>query len=138
MKRIGVIFLSAFILNLIWENLHVFLYLNYKGGEITEFILARASLFDAFLITVILLPFIYFSSLRNKVWLVFTIGVIVAVFNEWYGLNTARWAYNELMPIIPIIKTGLTPTLQLGLLGYASYKIQEYIYSHHPAPQKQF
>ncbi|PIQ66456.1 MAG: hypothetical protein COV96_01600 [Candidatus Zambryskibacteria bacterium CG11_big_fil_rev_8_21_14_0_20_42_18] len=127
MKRLLIIFLSAFVLNIVWENLHSFLYSNYMGGEITEFILIRASLFDAFLITMILLPFLYLNALKNKSWLIIVIGIIIAVLNEWYGLNTNRWAYNSLMPILPIIKVGLTPTLQLGVSGYLSYKVGEYI-----------
>ncbi|VAW31866.1 hypothetical protein MNBD_CPR01-31 [hydrothermal vent metagenome] len=110
-------------MNFIWENLHSFLYLNYKGGEITQFILLRASLFDALLIAIISLPFLYFEFLKNKAWLIFIIGIAVAIFNEWYGLSTLRWIYSSNMPIIPIIKTGLTPTLQIGLLGYISFKI---------------
>lgn len=94
------------------------------NGKITEFILVRASLFDAVLITAMLLPFIYFSSLKNKSWTIIIIGTIIAIFNEYYGLKTGRWLYNDLMPIIPIIETGFTPTFQLGLLGYFSYKIQ--------------
>lgn len=90
----------------------------------TEFILVRASLFDALLITIISIPFAYFVFLKNKQWAILVIGVIVAIGNEWYGLSTGRWAYNELMPIIPIIKTGITPTIQLGLLGYVSVKIK--------------
>lgn len=96
------------------------------GGKITEFILLRASLFDAILIVIISLPFVYFSFLKNKTWLILILGIIIAIFNEWYGLGIGHWAYNELMPIIPIIKTGLTPTIQLGLLGYLSIKIQRY------------
>lgn len=96
-------------------------------GQITEFILIRASLFDALVITIILLPFIYLNKLKNKTWLIIIIGVIVAVFNEWYGLNTGRWEYNSLMPILPIIKVGLTPTIQLAVLGYLLLKIEEYV-----------
>jgi hypothetical protein len=70
------------------------------------------------------------TAFKNKNWLIIFIGILIAIFNEWYGLNTGRWLYNDLMPIIPIIKTGLTPTIQLGLLGYFSYKIHEYIFSH--------
>jgi hypothetical protein len=127
MKKLSIIFLSAFFLNLIWENLHYLLYTHYKGGEITQFILMRASVFDAILITLILIPFIYLNVLKNKTWLIVLIGIIIAVLNEWYGLSTSRWAYNSLMPILPIIKTGLTPTIQLGILGYLSYKIEPYI-----------
>lgn len=126
MKKLPIIFSLAFVLNLIWENLHAFLYLNYKGGEITQFILVRASLFDAFLITIISLPFIYFSLLKNKYWLIIFIGIIIAILNEWYGLGTGRWVYNDLMPILPIIKTGLSPTLQFGILGYATFIISKY------------
>ncbi|MDO8729325.1 MAG: hypothetical protein Q7K26_05600 [bacterium] len=97
------------------------------GGKITEFILIRASLFDAILITTVVLPFIFISSLKDKSWLIIVIGIVVAIFNEWYGLSTGRWAYNSLMPIVPILKVGLTPMLQLGVLGYLSYKFQEHI-----------
>jgi hypothetical protein len=127
MKKLITIFFLAFVLNLLWENLHSFLYSNYKGGEITEFILMRASLFDAVVITLILMPFIYLPILKNKNWLIMFIGIVIAVFNEWYGLSTSRWVYSSLMPILPIVNVGLTPTLQLGLLGYLVFKIQAYI-----------
>ncbi len=125
MKKLLNIFLVAFALNLIWENLHSFLYNNYMDGEITELILTKASLFDALVIVIILLPFVYWDKLKGKSWLIIVVGIIIAIFNEWYGLGTGRWEYNSLMPILPIIKVGLTPTLQLGVLGYFSYKIEE-------------
>ena len=130
MKRIAIIFISAFVLNLFWENLHSFLYNNYLGGKITEFILIRASLFDAILVTIMVLPFIYLFSLKNKSWLIIVIGIVVAIFNEWYGLSTGRWTYNSLMPIVPMIKVGLTPTFQLGVLGYITYRFQKVILLH--------
>lgn len=130
MKRGFWICISAFFLNLIWENLHSVLYASYKGGAITEFILARASLFDAFIISVISLPFLLLSFFRKRVWLMFVIATVVAVMNEWYGLGTGRWVYNAYMPILPLVNVGLTPTLQLGTLGILSFKIQEYLVSH--------
>ncbi|MFA5932290.1 MAG: hypothetical protein WC793_02835 [Candidatus Paceibacterota bacterium] len=99
------------------------------GGKITEFILIRASFFDALVITIILLPFVFLNSFKNKKWLIVIIGIVIAVFNEWYGLGTGRWAYNSLMPILPIIKVGLTPAFQLGVLGYLSYILEEYIFT---------
>jgi voltage-gated potassium channel Kch len=122
-KKAIIIFVLALVLNILWENLHSFLYDNYMGGKITEFILIRAALFDALLITIILLPFVFLNILKNKSWLIIIIGIIIAIFNEWYGLSTGRWAYNSLMPILPIIKVGLTPTLQLGVLGYITHKL---------------
>lgn len=117
--------MTAFVLNAIWENLHSLFYDNYMGGKITEFILLRASLFDALIITLISLPFIYLYFLKDKSWLILVLGTAIAVINEWYGLNTSRWAYNALMPIVPILETGITPTMQLGLLGYFTFKISE-------------
>lgn len=127
MKKLVRIFLLAFILNVIWENLHSFLYSNYMGGKITEFILVRASLFDATLITIILLPFVFSNVFKNKTYLIIVIGIVIAILNEWYGLSTGRWMYNSLMPILPIIKVGITPVLQLGILGFISYKLEDKI-----------
>ena len=124
MKKWLIIFIYGFLLNLVWENLHSALYLHYKNGPITGFILLRAALVDAFIILILIwllrgLPFKFF----HRPWAIILLGVIVAIFVEQWALNTGRWTYTEIMPIIPIINTGLTPTLQLGLLGYITYKL---------------
>jgi|SRR3989344_7611971 len=127
MKKILIIFVTAFVLNLVWENLHSLLYDNYMGGKITEFILLRATLADAVMIVLITLPFVLIPLFKKYDWLILPIGILVAICIEWYALGTGRWAYNAYMPIVPIISVGLTPVLQLGLLGYLSFKIQEHI-----------
>lgn len=127
MKRICIIFLFAFLANVIWENIHSYLYASYKGGEITQFILVRASLFDALVITVLLVLLLRIYSFKKRVWVIIVLGTIIAIFNEWYGLSTDRWAYNAYMPIIPLLETGLTPTIQLGFLSYVTYKFQRYV-----------
>ncbi len=101
------------------------------GSKITESILLRATLADAVMITIIILPFVFLSSFKRYNWLIIFIGIVVAVSIEWYALGTGRWAYNSYMPIIPLISIGLTPVLQLGLLGYLSFKIEEYISARH-------
>ncbi len=123
MKRLLQIFLTALVLNAIWENLHSYLYAAYKGGEVTQFILLRASVFDALLITLIALPFLYSNVLKRHSWLIVLFGLCVATINEWYGLSTGRWEYNVHMPIVPILGVGLTPFLQLGILGFCSYVV---------------
>lgn len=126
-KKLILIFILAFLLNFIWENLHAFLYDNYIGGQITEFILFRASLADAVIITLISLPFLFLPKFEKYNTTIIFIGLVIAIFNEIYALSTDRWAYNSLMPIIPFINVGLTPTIQIGLLGYISYKISKSI-----------
>ncbi len=115
------IFFLSFILNFIWENLHSYLYTGYMGGKITEIILLKASLVDALIITAISLPFIYFSLLKNKSWLIIFIGIVISILIELYALHTGRWSYNQYMPLIPLLSVGLTPTIQLGFLGFLSY-----------------
>jgi hypothetical protein len=125
MKKIFSIFFIAFVLNAVWENLHSVFYDNYMGGEITQFILLRASFWDAIIVVFITLPFIFYLPLKNKSWLIILAGIVVSIFIEYWGLGTGRWAYNSLMPIIPLFGIGLTPAIQLGLLGYISFKTVE-------------
>jgi hypothetical protein len=41
------------------------------------------------------------------------IGLVYTVFSEYANVRIFRsWNYNELMPIIPLIRVGLTPVLQ--------------------------
>ena len=125
MKKVFLIFVLSFFLNLIWENLHSLLYINYLGGKISELILVHATLGDAIIITLLCLPFIYLPNQKQKSWLIIPLGVLIAISVEIYALRTGMWAYNEFMPIIPLLKIGLTPTIQLGLLGYLTYWLVE-------------
>jgi len=100
MKKIFFIFLLSFSFNLIWENLHFYLYAGYMGGTITEAILLRASVVDAIIITFLSFPFVFIAKLRNKNWIIIFIGIVVAILIELHALRTERWGYNEYMPII--------------------------------------
>jgi hypothetical protein len=120
-RTIGLIFSVSFALNFIWENVHSLLYTAYQGGPITEFILLRATLGDAVMLTVLAIPFIYIAALRRRLWLVVPVGVALAVWIELYALGAGRWSYNELMPLVPFVQVGVTPTVQLALLGWVTY-----------------
>ena len=118
MKKLGTIFLLAFFANFVWEHLHAPLYLHYQGEAISPFILFRAALFDAAFITVLGLLFLRVKFFREHLWLALVIGVAFAIGLERFALAGGRWAYNPSMPVIPFLGTGLTPTIQLGLLSY--------------------
>ena len=81
-------------------------------------VLLRAAVFDAVFITILGLFFMKIPYLGKNLYYVFIIGFIAAVLIEKYALQTNRWQYNELMPIIPFINVGLTPAIQLGVLSY--------------------
>lgn len=122
-KKLFFIFVLAFLANWLWENLHSFLYASYRGKPITEFVLTRAALFDAVFILFLGIIFIKFGYFRNRSWYALIFGFIVSILIELYALHTGRWAYNDLMPVIPVLGIGLTPAVQLGILSFLIFKI---------------
>lgn len=53
-------------------------------------------------------------------------GVSAASF-EWFSLATNRWNYNDYMPIVPLLKVGLWPLLQLTVLVPLSFWIAHWL-----------
>lgn len=45
------------------------------------------------------------------------LGAMCAVFFEWFAFHFGFWAYSETMPVIPFLKVGLLPFVQLTLLA---------------------
>ncbi len=127
-KKLSTIFALSFALNFMWEHLHSVLYLSYKGGAITNSVLARATLADAIFITLIAAPFLISASLRRRLWIGMLGALVLAVAIERYALATGRWRYAPAMPLIPVLGTGLSPTIQLALLFAASFLISEMLW----------
>ncbi len=117
MKKWLILFVGAFLLNALWENLHSIFYTKYRGGSITEFILLRAALVDAFYILFLALAARWFQ----KPWMMVIGGFLLAVGIEVWALGTSRWAYASSMPLLPILDVGLLPVLQLAATGYLIY-----------------
>ncbi|MBI2063794.1 MAG: hypothetical protein HYT65_02280, partial [Candidatus Yanofskybacteria bacterium] len=67
---------------------------------------------------ILILVFIIQKFKLNKPRFIILGGLAVAVIIEAAALPAGRWAYNSLMPIIPIIKIGITPAVQLAITGY--------------------
>lgn len=106
----------AFGLNLIWEFWHSQFYLTYQGGEITSLILIRAAIVDSIIILILLIVADAFRL--NCSVILITGGLLIAIIIELWALKTGRWAYSSLMPLIPFLNIGLTPTIQLAITGY--------------------
>jgi len=127
MNKWTLVLIYAFLLNLVWENAHQFLYVHYKGGAITELILIRAALVDALIIFGMILVFrlaLYHLRISDRYsWFLIFAGISISIYLEYWALAANRWEYTDLMPIIPFIHTGLTPTIQIGLLGYIVYRV---------------
>ena len=122
MKRWLYIFGVGFVLNILWENLHSVLYVQYQGGAITESILIRATLADAcILLALFALAQLFDRKLRLPI--IVAGGLIIAALIEWYALAHGRWAYAAGMPIIPLVHIGLTPAVQLAVTAILTYGI---------------
>lgn len=109
--------------NLAWELAHVPLYTIWQSGsgrEITfavlhctggDILIAMASL----VLSLVVLgasdwPRRSFAAVAT---LTIALGVIYTIYSEW--LNTTirqSWAYNDWMPVLPLLGTGISPLLQ--------------------------
>lgn len=53
----------------------------------------------------------------SSVWLITAgAGAVTAVAVERFALETGRWTYNELMPIVPFVNVGIWPLAQMVVL----------------------
>jgi len=88
----------------------------------------RASLGDGVIILAIwaigavLLRRVHWYELRRpaSVAILLLSGAVIAVGIELHALATDRWAYTELMPLLPIVDVGVSPFIQLLLLPWIS------------------
>ncbi|MFA7209053.1 MAG: hypothetical protein WC120_02085 [Parcubacteria group bacterium] len=124
-KKTVKILVSVFTLNFLWEISQAFLYVPHFSGA-ADFIAVhlRASLGDLVLTALILLADSFligriFSG-KHSDWrrsgAVVLVGALVGITVEKYALASGRWQYGELMPVIPILRVGLTPILQMALI----------------------
>lgn len=121
----------AFVLNFVWELLHLPLYKNnvYDLQHISLCVLA--SIADA--IMVMLIYFCFALIYKDAWWvknmtfqralMLIVTGGIGAVLAEMRHLSTGDWVYAASMPIIPFVHAGLSPVLQFAILPLLIYQI---------------
>ncbi|MFQ5567683.1 MAG: hypothetical protein ACE5EU_15130 [Paracoccaceae bacterium] len=110
--------------HLAWEFAHLPLYTIWREGTAGETIfaalhctggdilIATSTLVLALLLAGAEWP-IDRVALRRVLMLTVAFGVGYTIFSEWLNIVFREaWAYTELMPVMPVIDTGLTPLLQ--------------------------
>jgi hypothetical protein len=128
----------AFLLNFFWEILQMPMYkagdYNFQGIAFCTL----ATVVDAIMVILLYLCFslIYSESMwvRHlrffRVVSVMLIGATGAIVIEIMYLSSGSWAYDQSMPIIPVLNVGLSPVLQFTVLPviiyYLSFQILKY------------
>lgn len=129
-KQIIFLALVAFILHIILENAQAPLFQGYSSfarhiptcfvGTLGD---VAVTLFVYFIVALLKNNFSWIATLNKKdIVVLAVIGFFIAVGIEWRALLFDRWAYNDAMPIIPYLKVGLMPILQMiFLLPFSMY-----------------
>jgi len=118
-KYIATLATVTFVLHIIWENAQAPLYAGYQSFS-HHFSMCFVGTIGDVVITLSVLVFLWL--LRKDVsrpadFLALAIlGFVVAVVIEQHALLSGKWDYALAMPIIPILKVGLAPILQMTLL----------------------
>ena len=121
------LFIISTAVNYVWEMAQMPLYQDMSFAALSSWLLCfRASLGDGLIIVTI---WALGAGLYKRVsWyrplhlgpalLLLASGALIAVAIELHALAAQRWAYSELMPIVPWLEIGLSPFVQLLLLPW--------------------
>lgn len=125
LRPLAVFFGSSFLLHLLWENLQAPLYEGFTSFGQHFWICFRATFGD------LLFMFIIYAALaiihRNLWWIAdvsaytystwiiaLFIGAALAVsFEFWAVYVSHRWDYTHMMPLLPLLRIGVFPVLQM-------------------------
>ena len=109
--------------NVVWEILQLPLFTLWTTGTVRQqaFAVFHCTIGDAMITGLSLLlalaVFAHATWPRASVARVYlaslAIGAGYTIYSEWLNINVrGSWAYSDLMPVIPVIGTGLAPLLQ--------------------------
>lgn len=119
-KYITTLAITTFFLHIIWENSQAPLYAGYQSFS-QHFPICLVGVVGDVIITFFVLAFISLLK-KDRVQTIAdfmalaVIGFIIAVAIEQHALLTGKWNYAPAMPIIPWLRVGLTPIIQMTVL----------------------
>ena len=123
----------AFLLHLVWENAQAPLYAGFQSFS-QHFSMCLIGTLGDMVITFSVLGFMLLLKkdvTRSADFLALAVlGFIVAVLIEQHALLVGKWGYALTMPILPVLKVGLTPILQMTLLLPLSFYLAKVIKIH--------
>ena len=113
----------SLVAHLAWEILQLPLYTLWSTGTLRQqaFAVVHCTLGDAMIAGLsLLLALALFAratwpraGVARVYWATLAFGVGYTIYSEWLNINVrGSWAYSDLMPVVPVIATGLAPLLQ--------------------------
>ena len=113
------IFIFAFLLNLLWEYLHEPLYITTMVHDLFGFLYMAAA--DGLLVLLIYWivclqarTFFWPSDWKKQLVLIIISGIFLSFFIEIKNMYfTSVWSYTAAMPVLPILHIGISPVLQM-------------------------
>jgi hypothetical protein len=143
-KQIIFLSLIAFVLHIVWENMQAPLFQGYASfvahfpmcavGTVGDVVI---TLFVYFIIALLKNDFNWIAALNKKdIVILAVVGFLIAVGIEWRALLFGRWAYIGAMPILPYLKVGLTPVIQMTFLLPLSVYFTKIIIAHKNGDKK--
>jgi len=129
-KYMAKLAIITFLLHVIWENAQAPLYAGYESFS-QHFSMCFVGTIGDVVITLSILAFLWLIKKdvsRPADFLALAIiGFIVAVVIEQHALLTGKWSYALTMPIVPILKVGLAPILQMTVLLPLSFYLAKLV-----------
>lgn len=130
-KIISFVFLIGLAINAVWEVSHSFLYSCADSLKEHLPMIIHATFWDAGFITLLYLFVAFLKEDMNwlkkinkkDIILILSIGFLSATTVELHALYLGKWGYREYMPLVPYLKVGLTPFLQLAFISLATFCI---------------
>ena len=126
---IALFFGASFVLHLLWENMQAPLYVGFISFREHFLVCLRAAWGDMLFMLII---YAVLAIVQKNIWwltdahayaqaatwlIAIFLGIVLAVsFELWAVYIALRWQYASAMPIIPIIRVGLTPVLQMLMI----------------------
>ncbi len=113
----------SFLAHLIWEILQLPLYTVWTTGTLAQqtFAVLHCTVGDTMIagLSMLLALALFARATWPSTGVVrvlvagLAIGVAYTVYSEWLNVSVRRsWAYSDLMPVVPVLGTGLAPLLQ--------------------------
>jgi len=118
--------------NLTWEILHLPLYTIWSEGSLSElaFAVVHCTGGDVMIaVSTLLLALLIFGNgawpyvnFTRVVSATIVLGLLYTMFSEWLNIVVRKsWAYSDLMPVLPITGTGLSPLAQWFVIPLVAF-----------------